>query len=53
MEISPEPVIETAPEPLVTPAPVSAGSSGKTWTVMLYQDADDEILGARYHAGLE
>ena len=31
------------PESNFTP-PVAASGSGQTWTVMLYQDADDQIL---------
>ena len=38
-----QPVEEGLPESNFTP-PVPAASSGQTWTVMLYQDADDQVL---------
>ncbi len=40
-----QPVEDSAPAPVsnFTP-PVPASGSGQTWTIMLYQDADDKIL---------
>jgi hypothetical protein len=34
----------TRPAAASTPAAPSAGSTGESWTIMLYQDADDKIL---------
>lgn len=38
-----QPVDEGLPASNFTP-PVPAASSGQTWTIMLYQDADDQVL---------
>jgi len=44
----PEQPAEIAPtatkRPTTAPKPAQAGTPGQTWTVMLYQDADDQIL---------
>ncbi len=39
-----EPTATIRPQPTRTRAPSSAGVSGQKWTVMLYADADDQIL---------
>lgn len=39
------PAVETTPLPTRTPRPAqAAGTKGGTWTVLLYQDADDQVL---------
>jgi hypothetical protein len=38
------PAVSATPAPSLTPRPVTAGATGKTWTVMLYEDADDGVL---------
>lgn len=40
----PEPTATTRPQPTRTRAPSAEGSTGDKWTVLLYADADDQIL---------
>ncbi len=39
---TPRPVASSTPAPSLTPR--AAGGGGKTWTVMMYEDADDQVL---------